>query len=96
MRAGGARRTRSSRCAAAGDDQRRAGEYQRYILSGVRELLQLLQRHVWIAEGDDPIVVGVPLDKLRLDVIEGVPILVDGEHDRKGHLARNPNAVDAP
>ena len=62
----------------------------------VRELLQPPQRVVRIAEGLDPIVVGVPSDKLRLDVVESVPVFVDGEQDRQGHLARNPNAVDAP
>ena len=65
--------------------ERRGGEHERHVLASVRELLQRPQRVVRIAEGLDPIVVGVPLGELRLDVVESVPILVDGEQDRQAH-----------
>ncbi len=76
--------------------ERRRGEHERHVLARVRELFQHPQRLVRIADGFDPVIVGVALGKLALDVVESVPIVVDGEQDRQGHLARNPNAVDAP
>ena len=65
--------------------KRRGGEHERHVLVSVCELLQPPQRVVRIAEGLDPIVVGIPSDKLRLDVVESVPVFVDGEQDRQGH-----------
>ena len=72
--------------------QRRGGEHERHVLASVRELLQRPQRVVRIAEGLDPIVVGVPLDELRLDAVESVQIFVDGEQDRQAHRLAYPNA----
>jgi hypothetical protein len=67
--------------------ERRCGEHERHVLASVRELLQRPQGVLGNAERLDPIFVGVPLDKLRLDVVESVPIVVDGEQDRHAHPA---------
>ena len=63
-------------------------EHQRDILSHMRQVRQLLQRHAWIAQTHDAIVMGVPLPQLSLDNAEGIPALVDGEHNRKSHLSK--------
>jgi hypothetical protein len=75
--------------------ERRSREHERNVLASVRELLQRPQRLVGIAEGLDPVVVGVALNELLLDVIESVPIIVDCEQDRQAHVARNTTQIDA-
>lgn len=58
--------------------RQRGGKHERHILAFVREHLQRPQCFVRIAQRLDPIVVSVPPGKLRHDVIERVPIFIDG------------------
>ncbi len=67
--------------------ERRGREHQRHLLAALCELGQRPHRLVRIGEALDAIVAGVPVDELGPEALEGLPILVDGEHERFAHPA---------
>jgi hypothetical protein len=61
-------------------------EYQCHFLGGVRQLRQPLQRHSCIAQTLDAVVMGVPLDQLRLYNPTVILILIHDQYDGTGPL----------
>ena len=78
-------RTRSSSSLPVVARERGGREHQRDVLAAARELRQQAAAPRPDRPGTRRDSRGVPPDELGLDVVEGVPVLVDGEQQRLAH-----------
>jgi hypothetical protein len=62
-------------------------EHGRHLFAGKGQLRQSPERLRRIAQALDTVIMGVALDELSLDVLEGVLVFENGEEDGRRHLA---------
>ncbi len=89
-------RTRSSKRLPAVRENDAAASTSATSPPPLREPSERPQRLVRIGDTFDAIVAPVPLDERGLDVVEGVPVLVDGEQERLAHRPATITAAPEP